>query len=151
MQAHGVTKAAMPARCKPIVFISYAREDEPEAPAKGEVKWLSFVTEYLGPAEQVGVFEMWIDRMTHVGNWDPESLLRLRACDFFVPLVSTHALSCEYTLDQEIAIIRERQTRGERVCFYPLLLTPAQETAFEPLGGEDPRGRLGMRLSDCSG
>ena len=86
-----------------------------------------------------------------VGNWDPESLLRLRACDFFVPLVSTHALSCEYTLDQEIAIIRERQTRGERVCFYPLLLTPAQETAFEPLGGEDPRGRLGMRLSDCSG
>ena len=83
MQAHGVTKAAMPARCKPIVFISYAREDEPEAPAKGEVKWLSFVTEYLGPAEQVGVFEMWIDRMT------PSAIGIRKVCSGCAPATSS--------------------------------------------------------------
>ena len=34
---------------KPIIFISYAHADEPEKPAEGEIKWLSFVTGYLGP------------------------------------------------------------------------------------------------------
>ena len=28
---------------KPRIFISYAHADEPERPAEGEVKWLSFV------------------------------------------------------------------------------------------------------------
>ena len=139
----------MTARCKPIVLISYAREDEPEEPTGGEVKWLSFVTEYLGPAEQVGVFEMWIDPMTRVDDWGPENVRRVAACDFFVPLLSDHALSSNYTLDRELAIIRKRQTRGERVCLYPLLLTPEPESAFELLGGEDPSGRSGIRLSNC--
>jgi hypothetical protein len=109
----------MHARCKPIVFISYAREDEPERPAEGEIKWLSLVTECLGPAEQVGVFDMRIGPMTRVGDRAAEGARSLRVCGFFVPLVSTHALSSEYTLDQEIAIIRERQTRGEAYVIRP--------------------------------
>src|SRR5271170_654309 len=36
---------------KPILFISYARADEPERPGPDEIKWLSFVTGYLRPAE----------------------------------------------------------------------------------------------------
>jgi hypothetical protein len=35
---------------KPLIVISYAHADEPEHPAEGEVKWLSFVTGYLRPA-----------------------------------------------------------------------------------------------------
>src|SRR5271165_5132594 len=35
---------------KPLIVISYAHTDEPEPPAEGEVKWLSFVTGYLRPA-----------------------------------------------------------------------------------------------------
>jgi hypothetical protein len=35
---------------KPLIVISYAHADEPEHPAKREVKWLSFVTGYLRPA-----------------------------------------------------------------------------------------------------
>jgi hypothetical protein len=31
------------ASTKPVIFISYAHADEPEKPADGEVKWLSFV------------------------------------------------------------------------------------------------------------
>ena len=35
---------------KPLVFISYAHADEPENPGDGEVKWLTFVKEFLKPA-----------------------------------------------------------------------------------------------------
>jgi hypothetical protein len=38
------------ASTKPVIFISYAHADEPEKPAEGEVKWLSFVCRYLQPA-----------------------------------------------------------------------------------------------------
>jgi hypothetical protein len=46
---------------KPRIFISYSHWDEPEKPAEGEVKWLSFVTRYLAPAVKQGVDEFWID------------------------------------------------------------------------------------------
>ena len=39
---------------KPRIFISYAHADEPEKPAEGEIKWASFVTGYLRPADQAG-------------------------------------------------------------------------------------------------
>ncbi len=43
---------------KPLIVISYAHEDEPEKPAEGEVKWLSFVTGYLQPAIKHGVGDL---------------------------------------------------------------------------------------------
>jgi hypothetical protein len=39
---------------KPLIVISYAHADEPEHPAEGEIKWLSFVTGYLRPAIKHG-------------------------------------------------------------------------------------------------
>jgi hypothetical protein len=42
---------------KPRIFISYAHADEPEKPAEGETKWLSFVRGHLGPAVKHGAVE----------------------------------------------------------------------------------------------
>ena len=99
---------------KPIIFISYAHADEPEHPAEGEVKWLSFVTGYLRPAIKHGAVDLWLDRLMSGGTeWEPEIEQKLHACDIFILLVSRHSLSSDYVVDKEIAIIRERQAKGE--------------------------------------
>ena len=104
---------------KPLIVISYAHADEPEHPAEGEVKWLSFVTGYLRPAVKHGAVDLWIDRlMPGGGDWEPEIEQKLRACDIFILLVSRHSLSSDYVVDKEITIIRERQAKGEAVHFY---------------------------------
>jgi len=66
-------------RSKPIIFISYAHADEPERPAEGEVKWLSFVTGYLRPAVKHGAVEIWIDALMKGGtDWEREIERKLR-------------------------------------------------------------------------
>jgi hypothetical protein len=70
---------------KPLIVISYAHADEPEQPAEGEVKWLSFVTRILRPAIKQGAVEIWIDRLMPGGaDWEREIEAKLRACDIFM-------------------------------------------------------------------
>ena len=134
---------------KPIIFISYAHLDEPEKPAEGEIKWLSFVTGYLRPAVKHGAVDIWIDRLMRGGDdWDPEIERKLRACDIFILLVSRHSLSSDYIVDKEIAIIRERQTNGEDVRYYPLLLTPTPKIALDAVRDKNLRPRDGKPFSD---
>jgi hypothetical protein len=132
---------------KPIIFISYAREDEPEKRAEGEAKWLSFVTEHLRPAKEIGAFDIWTEPLAPGGDLDPEIQRKLRACDIFVPLVSPHSLAFEAVVGRQIAIIRERQARGEGVYLYPLLLTPTPETALDLLRDENLRPLVGRPFS----
>ena len=76
---------------KPLIFISYAHADEPERPAEGEIKWLSFVTGYLRPAMKHGAVDLWLDRLMPGGaKWEREIELKLRVCDIFILLVSRH-------------------------------------------------------------
>ncbi len=136
---------------KPIIFISYAHADEPERPAEGEVKWLSFVTGYLRPALKHGAVEIWIDRLMRGGDSvDPEIERKLRACDIFILLVSRHSLSSDYIVDKEIALIRERQAKGEDVHFYPLVLTPTPKIALAIVRDKNLRPRDGKPFSGCS-
>ncbi len=107
---------------KPLVFISYAHLDEPENPAPGEVRWLTFVMDFLRPGEKGRRYRVWIDRLMPGGaKWRPEIEAQIRACDIFVLLVSTHSTGSDYILDNEVPIVRERQRKGEAVHFYPLL------------------------------
>ncbi|MBV8105766.1 MAG: toll/interleukin-1 receptor domain-containing protein, partial [Hyphomicrobiales bacterium] len=136
---------------KPRIFISYAHADEPEKPAEGEVKWLSFVEGHLGPAVKHGAVELWIDRMMPGGaDWEREIAGKLRACDIFILLVSRFSLSSDYVVDKEIAIIRERQARGEDVHFYPLVLTPTSEIALNLVRDKNLRPRDGRPFSRYS-
>ena len=60
---------------KPLIVISYAHADEPERPAEGEVKWLSFVTGYLRPATQRLIEQSGVDiypTETKFSGLDPE-------------------------------------------------------------------------------
>ena len=136
---------------KPLIAISYAHADEPEQPAEGEVKWLSFVTGYLRPAIKQGTVELWIDRLMPGGaDWGPEIEQKLRACDVFILLVSRHSLSSDYVVVKEIAIIRERQANGEDVHFYPLVLTPTPKIGLELVRDKNLRPRDGKPFSDYS-
>jgi hypothetical protein len=136
---------------KPRVFISYAHADEPEKPGEGEIKWLSFVTGYLRPAVKQGAVEIWIDGLMRGGDlWDAEIERKLHECDIFILLVSRHSMSSDYVVDEEIAIISERQARGEDVHFYPLLLTPTPRIALELLRDRDLRPRDVRPLSSYS-
>jgi hypothetical protein len=81
---------------KPLIVISYAHADEPEHPAEGEVKWLSFVIGYLRPAIKQGAVDLWIDRLMPGGaDLGQEIEHKLRACDIFILLVSRHSLSSD--------------------------------------------------------
>jgi len=134
---------------KPLIVISYAHADEPEHPAEGEVKWLSFVTGYLRPAIKHGAVDLWLDRLMPGGaDWEREIGGKLRACDIFILLVSRHSLSSDYVVDKEIAIIRERQAKGEDVHFYPLALTPTPKVGLDLVRDKNLRPRDDKPLSD---
>lgn len=136
---------------KPLIVISYAHADEPEHPAEGEVKWLSFVTGYLRPAIKHGAVDLWLDRIMPGGaDWRPEIEQKLGTCDIFILLVSRHSLSSDYVVDKEIPIIRERRANGEAVHFYPLVLTPTPRIALNLVRDKNLRPRDGKPLSDYS-
>src|SRR5580658_6304348 len=142
----------MPAEsAKPLIVISYAHADEPEHPAEGEVKWLSFVTGHLRPAIKHGAVDLWLDRLMPGGaDWEPEIEQKLRDCDIFILLVSRHSLSSDYVVQREIAIIRERQAKGEAVHFYPLVLTPTPKIALDVVRDKNLRPRDGKPFSEFS-
>jgi hypothetical protein len=128
-----------------------AHADEPEHPAEGEVKWLSFVTGYLRPAIQYGGLDLWLDRLVPGGiEWAVAIEEKLRACDIFVLLVSRHSLSSP-SVEQEIAIVRERQAKGEAVHFYPLVLTPTPKVLLDLVRDKNLRPLDGKSLSQYSG
>jgi hypothetical protein len=134
---------------KPLIVISYAHADEPERPAEGEVKWLSFVTSYLRPAIKHGLADLWLDRLMPGGaDWEREIDQKFRACDIFILLVSRYSLASDYIVDKEIPIIRERQANGESVHFYPLVLTPTPRVGLDVVRDKNLRPPDGKPLSD---
>ena len=136
---------------KPIIFISYAHEDEPEKPAKGEIKWLSFVTGYLQAGDLAGRGRP-LDRPADVwrGGLGAGDRAEAGACDIFILLVSRHSLASDYVVRKEIAIIRERQANGEALHFYPLVVTPTPKIALDLVRDRNLRPLDGKPLSDYS-
>jgi hypothetical protein len=136
---------------KPVIFISYAHADEPENPGDGEVKWLSFVRRFLQPAVKGGIFDLWVDRhMTGGAAWEQEIEDKLRACDIFILLVSAYSMASDFIVDREIAVIRERQAKGDDVHFYPLLLTPTPEVGLQKVADKNLRPRDAKPFSSYS-
>ncbi len=129
---------------KPLIFISYARLDEPEKPRGEEIQWLTFVMKFLRPAVKSGEFTVWDDRQIYGGmKWNPEIERNLRACDIFVLLVSPNSMSSNYVIDKELEIARERQAVGDGLHIYPLLIEPT------PKAGLDRVRDLNLRPRDA--
>ena len=137
---------------KPLVFISYAHLDEPdEHPAEGEIRWLSFVMDFLRPGVKGRKYEVWMDRLMPGGaDWNPEIEAQIRACDIFVLLVSTHSTGSDYIVDKEIPIVRERQRNGDGVWFYPLLLDWTPKAGLEQVNDKNLRPRDSKPFSSLS-
>jgi tetratricopeptide (TPR) repeat protein len=133
---------------KPVIFISYSHLDEPEHPRADEVQWLTFVQRFLRPAVKDGRFEVWVDRhMAGGADWNAEIEHQLRECDVFVLLVSANSMASDYVIDKEIAIIRERQENGEKVHFYPIMLTPTPQAGRDKVKDRNLRPKDGVPLS----
>jgi hypothetical protein len=129
---------------KPLVFISYAHKDEPNSPALGEVRWLTFVMDFLRPGEKGRRYTVWIDELMPGGaDWNPEIEAKVRVCDIFVLLVSTHSTGSDYILDKEVPIVRELQRNGEAVHLYPLLLDWTPKAGLEQVNDKNLRPRDG--------
>jgi hypothetical protein len=72
-------------------------------------------------------------------DWDSQIENKLRNCDIFILLVSAHSMASDYIVDKEIAIIRERQKRGDPVHFYPLLLSPTPKVGLDRIRDKNLR------------
>ena len=129
---------------KPIIFISYAREDGPE----GKAGWLPFVYSFLDPGIKDQAFIVWTDLLIRGGeDWDLKIERKLRDCDIFIVLVSRYSTSSDYILDKEVAIIRDRQSKMEDVHFYPILLTSTPKAGLKKVHDKNlrPRGLKPLR------
>ncbi len=136
---------------KPIIFISYSHKDEPEHPGPSEVQWLSLIRDFLRPAEQRGVFEVWVDQHVLGGETlDPAIEARLRSCRVFVLLVSQHSMASRYIIERELPIVRARQERGEAVVIYPIILSPTPSDGLSDIKDKNWRPRDGQPLSGFS-
>ncbi len=124
---------------KPLIVISYAHADEPERPAEGEVKWLSFVTGYLRPAIKHGAVDLWLDRLMPGGaDWEREIAQKLAACDIFILLVSRHSLSSDYVVDKEIANRPRAAGEGRGRPFLSARSDPDAEDRARHRAGQEP-------------
>jgi hypothetical protein len=133
---------------KPIIFISCAREDEPEKLREGEVQWLTFVLDFLKPAVKNRDFEVSVDRHILGGaGWNKEIEKRLRACDIFILLVSRYSMTDD-SVDKEIALIRGRQDNKEEVHFYPLLLSHPTHAGLAKVADKNLRPFSGKPFRD---
>ena len=136
---------------KPLIFISYAHADEPDPPRGEEIQWLSFVMRFLRPGEKGRRYTVWIDRLMPGGaDWNPEIEAKVRGCDIFVLLVSTHSTGSDYILDKEVPIVRERQRNGETVHLYPLLLDWTPQAGLDQVKDKNLRPRDGKPFSSLS-
>ncbi len=133
---------------KPVIFISYSHKDEPEHPRDGEVQWLSFVRTYLQPAIKTGIFDLFVDEHLLGGaDLKPEIERKLHACDVFILLISANSTASDYIVDTEIKVTRDREAKGEDVCFYPVLLTPTPKVALDKFKDKMIRPRDAKPLS----
>jgi hypothetical protein len=136
------------ASSQPIIFVSYAHADEPATPRAEEVRWLTFVMSYLRPAVKNAAYTLWVDGdMPGGAEWESEIEGKLRACDIFVLLVSTHSMGSDYVIRKELALIEERRRNGEPVHVYPLVLEPTSEASLAPIRAFKRRPRDGHPLS----
>lgn len=94
----------MPAQ-PPLVFIIYAREDEP---FRAELK------KQLLPMERSGMLRVWTDRELIAGDhWEPEIKRQLQNADLILMLVSSDYFDSDYIHAVELREAIERHERGE--------------------------------------
>jgi tetratricopeptide (TPR) repeat protein len=138
---------------EPVIFVSYARADEPRARSGEDEPWLTFVMRFLRPAVKRGLFTVWSDKVMPGGEeWEKKIEEQLGRCDLFLLLVSTNSMGSDFILDRELAPVKARRERGEPVHIYPILLEPTSEASLEPIAKFNLRpfdGPLsGLQLSE---
>ena len=129
---------------KPVVFISYSHQDEPNHPHDGQDRWFSYVKSHLNPLVESGLIDIWHDRHIEGGaDWEAKILEKLSTCDVCLLLVSRHSLVSQFILKVEIRTMLERR-ESEGAHIYPILLTPTSIAG----AGNDWLRRMNIRPRD---
>jgi tetratricopeptide (TPR) repeat protein len=97
---------------KPLIFISYSRQDR---------RWLDYVQSHLQVAAANGHLETWDDRRITDEDWEGAIDDALSTCAAFILLVSRHFLISDFILKKEVpAALEAHWTRGVRI--YPIIV-----------------------------
>jgi hypothetical protein len=109
---------------KPIIFLSYARKDEPNKPTRGEVQWRTYVQSYLAPAGLNGIIHIWADEGIRGGDkWKEEIEAQLNTCDLFILLVSTTRWPPTLWSILKLTQSKLGRPRARAFIFFPLCLS----------------------------
>ncbi len=122
------------------VFISYSHQDE---------GWKDRVVAQLRVLAGEGLVT-WVDRKIGAGSdWEPEINNAIATCDVALLLISTHFLTSEFILTQEVPpLLKRRERDGIRVI--PVIVSPCPWTRTDWLKSMQPRPKDGKPLSGMS-
>ena len=99
---------------KPNIFISYSHQDE---------KWKDWLRRHLDVEVKQNRLEVWDDRKIRTGlEYHPEIDKAIMEADIAILLISSHFLTSDFILKQEIThILEEKKRRG--LILYPLIIS----------------------------
>ena len=133
-------------RSLPYLSVTATRMSQTQRFYPNAVRWLTFVTSHLGPAQAHGELELWDDRAIEGGgNWKKQIDEALSRCAVCILLVSRHSLTSRFILDVEMQKILERHhARGAHL--YPIVITACDVDAAKWLMNLSLRPRDGTAL-----
>jgi hypothetical protein len=123
---------------KPLVFVSYAHEDE---------EWKNRFEKHLGVLEHQGYLTQWHDRRIGAGDdWFREIEGAMNRASVAVLLVSENSLTSEFILRHEMKRLLElRDKEGLRI--YPIVIKPCDWEAVDWLRKMQLRPKDGRAIS----
>ncbi len=122
------------------IFISYSHNRQDEA-------FKNHVVRHLNVLAPEGLLSVWDDRQIAAGDaWQAEIEAAMAQCDAALLLVSSHFLTSQFILGQEVpALLRRREQQGMRVV--PVILEPCAWARLKWLNAIQARPKDGAALS----
>jgi TIR domain len=122
----------------PTVFVSYSHKDE---------RWKNLLVGHFGVLAKQGLSKLWDDRQFKAGDdWYMEIQQAMDAASVAVFLVSSHSLTSEFILREEIRRLLERKEK-ERMRIFPVIVAPCDWEAIPWLSRMQLRPLDGRPLS----
>jgi tetratricopeptide (TPR) repeat protein len=135
---NGSTLASNGGPSKPLVFVSYAHEDE---------EWKNRFEKHLGVLEHQGYLTQWHDRQIGAGaNWLREIEGAMTRASVAVLLISENSLTSDFILRQEVKRLLERRDK-EGLRIYPIVIKPCDWEAVDWLRKMQLRPKDGRAIS----
>jgi formylglycine-generating enzyme len=104
----------------PLVFVSYAREDN--LPRGNEPGWLDWFCCHLKPSLDYAGIDLFIDNTIITGEYTPPIRQALDRATAGILLLSHHFMNSQYIMEKELPILIARY-KAKQLDLFPVLLT----------------------------